>query len=81
MCVCRTDNGGRDWTALREGLPQENCYDVGFRHALDVHGNRVAFGSTTGNLFLSEDRGDSWQCLGQHFPPIYSVRFADPGPA
>jgi photosystem II stability/assembly factor-like uncharacterized protein len=76
LCVCRTEDGGETWAALREGLPQENCYDLTFRHALDASGDRIAFGTTSGNLFLSEDRGDTWECLGNYFPLIYSVRFA-----
>lgn len=76
LCVGRTQDGGQSWTELRNGLPQQHCYDIVFRHALDIDGEWLAFGSTTGNLFLSQDRGDSWQCLGYHFPPIYSVRFA-----
>jgi hypothetical protein len=47
-----------------------------YRHGLDVSGDTLAFGSTTGNVYLSEDRGDSWTCLGTHLPPVYSVRFA-----
>jgi hypothetical protein len=23
-----------------------------------------------------DDQGDSWQCLAEHLPPIYAVRFA-----
>ena len=76
LCVARTDDGGKSWTVFREGLPQENCYDVAYRHALDVRGDTVAFGSTTGNLYVSEDRGESWSCVGTSFPPILSVRFA-----
>lgn len=75
LCVSRTDDGGQTWTAFREGLPQQNCYDLVYRHGLDLCGDSVAFGSTTGNLFLSRDRGESWRCLGNHFPPIVSVRF------
>ncbi len=76
MCVCRTQDGGKHWEELRKGLPQENSYDVVYRHALDIRGNSLAFGSTTGNLYLSDNRGDDWKPLGQNFPPIYSVRFA-----
>lgn len=76
LCVCRTTDGGRSWTALRKGLPQEHCYDIVLRHALDLSGDALAFGSTTGNLFVSDDRGDSWRCLSHHLPPVYSVRFA-----
>ena len=76
LCVCRTDDGGKSWNIFRAGLPQENCYDVTFRHALDVRGDTLAFGTTTGNVYLSQDRGESWRCLGHDFPPVYSVRFA-----
>ena len=76
LFVGRTEDGGQTWQHLRNGLPQENCYDIVFRHALDLDGDRLVFGSTCGNLFYSEDRGDSWQSLGNYFPPIYSVRFA-----
>lgn len=75
LCVSRTTDGGRTWTAFREGLPQKGCYDVTFRHALDVRGDRLVFGTTSGNLFLSDDRGESWRTLGNYFPPIYSARF------
>jgi photosystem II stability/assembly factor-like uncharacterized protein len=76
LCVCRTEDGGKSWTELREGLPQENAYDVVYRHALDIDGETLAFGSTTGNLYLSEDGGELWKCVGGNLPPIYSVRFA-----
>jgi hypothetical protein len=75
LCVSRTTDGGTTWTTLRNGLPQENCYDVAFRHALDNRGDRLAFGTTTGNVFVSDDRGDTWKCIGNYFPPVYSVRF------
>lgn len=75
LCVARTTDGGVSWQTLRKGLPQEHAYDVVYRHALDVHGDTLCFGSTTGNVFVSEDRGESWQCVGHHFPPVHSVRF------
>jgi len=76
LCVARTTDGGKTWQAFRNGLPQENAYDIVLRHSLDIAGDCLCFGSTTGNLYLSEDRGEHWHCLGTHFPPIYSVRFA-----
>jgi photosystem II stability/assembly factor-like uncharacterized protein len=75
LFVARTTDGGESWTQLREGLPQQNAYDVVLRHALDVQGDVLAFGSTTGNLYVSEDRGDSWVPVAHNLPPIYSVRF------
>ncbi|HET6280675.1 MAG TPA: exo-alpha-sialidase [Polyangia bacterium] len=78
IVVSRTRDGGRTWQVLTEGLPQDHAYDLTFRHGLDVDasGRRLAFGSTTGSLWLTEDAGDRWTCLSTHLPPIYAVRFA-----
>ena len=70
-----TRDGGKNWTQLREGLPQEQAYDVVLRHALDFADDCLAFGSTTGNLYVSQDRGRSWETAANNLPPIYSVRF------
>ena len=75
LSVCRTTDGGENWTRLTRGLPQESAFDVTYRHCLDTDGDVLAFGTTTGNLYLSEDAGDSWQCLANNLPPVYSVRF------
>ena len=62
---------------LSEGLPQSHAYDVVYRHALalDDTGERLAFGSTTGGVWVSEDQGDSWACVTHTLPPVYAVRF------
>lgn len=75
LFVARTDDGGQSWTQQRKGLPQGNAWDVVYRHALANDAGCVAFGSTTGNLYVSEDGGESWTIVGNNFPPIYSVRF------
>ena len=45
--------------------------------ALDLSqdGQRLAFGSTTGALWVSEDQGDRWTEISAHLPPVYCVRF------
>lgn len=75
--VARTVDGGRTYELLRNGLPQEHAYDITFRHALVISpdGSTLAFGSTTGSLWISEDQGDSWQAVSEHLPPIYCLRF------
>lgn len=77
LVVTRTRDGGKTFQTLSKGLPQEHAYDVVFRHAMDLDetGNRLAFGSTTGNVWLSEDHGDSWRGLSTTLPPVYAVRF------
>jgi hypothetical protein len=78
VVVTRTRDGGASFEVLGDGLPQDHAYDLVFRHALDVDatGEVLAFGSTTGSLWLSEDGGDSWSTLSNHLPPVYAVRFA-----
>lgn len=76
LFVARTQDGGQTWQQLREGLPQERAHDVVYRHAMDISGDTLVFGSTTGNVYISEDRGESWHTLGNNFPPVYSARFA-----
>ena len=78
LVVTRTRDGGETFDILREGLPQQHAFDLVFRHALDVdeHGERLAFASSTGSLFVSENQGDSFECVTSHLPPVYCVRFA-----
>ena len=76
LFVARTTDGGETWQELRQGLPQEHAYDVVYRHALANKDGSVAFGSTTGNLYVSDDGGDHWTAVANNLPPIYSVRFA-----
>ena len=64
------------WKALRRGLSQEDAYDVILRHALANQEGVVAFGSTTGNLYVSDDGGEGWTTVANNLPPIYSVRLA-----
>ena len=78
LVVTRTRDGGRTFDVLGAGLPQRHAYDIAFRHALDVDGSgeRLAFGSSTGSLWVSDDQGDTWEPVSEHLPPIYCVRFA-----
>lgn len=78
VVVARTRDGGQSFEVLTDGLPQHRAYDLVFRHALDIDGSgtRLAFGSTTGSLWVSENQGDSWQTIASHLPPVYAVRFA-----
>ncbi|MEZ5365678.1 MAG: hypothetical protein R2748_25950 [Bryobacterales bacterium] len=77
VVVTRTRDGGKTFETLSKGLPQEHAYDLVFRHALDVDesGERLAFGSTTGSVWTSDDGGDSWSTVSTNLPPVYAVRF------
>jgi photosystem II stability/assembly factor-like uncharacterized protein len=76
LSVSRSRDGGKTWESLRAGLPQRDAYDLIYRHGLDVDdaGKRLAMGSTTGNLWVSESSGEAWQLVNAHLPPVYAVR-------
>jgi hypothetical protein len=78
LVVTRTKDGGKTFKSLTKGLPQKHAYDVIFRHALtiDQTGDRLAMGSTTGNVWVSENGGDSWALVSSTLPQVYAVRFA-----
>lgn len=78
VVVNRTRDGGRTFETLREGLPQEHAYDLTLRHALSLSddGDRLAFGSTGGAVWVSQNQGDQWTEVTAHLPPVYCVRFA-----
>lgn len=78
LVVNRTRDGGKTWQTLRKGLPQAHAYDLVYRHGLDVDasGKRLAFGSTTGGVWVSEDEGTSWKAVAARLPPVYCLRFA-----
>lgn len=73
LCVCRTEDGGKTWAALRSGLPQAHCYDIVYRHSLDRREDMLVFGTTTGNIFISENNGDDWSILSHHLPKVNVV--------
>ncbi len=78
LVVSRTRDGGRSFETLGQGLPGRDSFDLVYRHALalDDSGECLAMGSTSGNLWLSENGGDSWTLLNAHLPPIAAVHFA-----
>lgn len=77
LCVTRTRDGGQSFEVLRNGLPQQHCYDLVYRHGLAVadDGDTLLMGSTTGGLWVSENGGDAWREISTTLPPVYAVRF------
>ncbi|MEM8885284.1 MAG: glycosyl hydrolase [Planctomycetota bacterium] len=73
LAVARSEDGGASWQEMRNGLPQAHCYDIVFRHAMDAREGTVAFGTNSGSLFVSENRGSDWSALQRDLPTIYAV--------
>jgi hypothetical protein len=78
MAVTRTGDGGNSFSVLREGLPQQQCYDLVYRHGLAVSGDgsSLLMASTTGGVWVSDDAGSHWQTISTAMPPVYAVSFA-----
>ena len=76
LCVCRTDDGGKTWKAFREGLPQDSSFDIVLRHSFANQGETMVFGTNTGNLFVSENDGESWVAINNYLPTIFALCFA-----
>jgi hypothetical protein len=78
VVVARTRDGGRSFDVLSRGLPQRHAYDLVWRHglAVDATGGTLAFGSTSGGLWISENGGESWTAPDVRLPPVSAVRFA-----
>ncbi|MDE2686154.1 MAG: exo-alpha-sialidase [Chloroflexota bacterium] len=77
--VFRSRDGGRNWEALTNGLPQKNAYLHSMREgmATDSLGPcGVYVGTTNGQIFYSRDEGDSWEMMIDNLPPINSLEVA-----
>lgn len=73
LAVFHTQDGGQNWQSYREGLPQGTCFDIVLRHSLLLYGHLMVFGTTTGNLYYSRDKGQSWKAINHHLPSIYAL--------
>lgn len=74
--VYRSLNCGDSWEPLARGLPQEHAYTGVLRGAMAVDGLDpcgVYFGTTTGTIYASRDRGDTWHALPATLPRILCV--------
>jgi photosystem II stability/assembly factor-like uncharacterized protein len=78
--IYRSENAGESWDALTRGLPAgPNVRLKVLRHAMcadmfDPAG--IYVGTTSGQLFVSYDRGENWQLIVHYLPPIFSVSAA-----
>ncbi|HUN88987.1 MAG TPA: hypothetical protein VMU28_09355 [Terriglobales bacterium] len=74
--VYRSKTGGNEWEPLTKGLPQENCYVDILRDAMSVDTLDecgVYFGTTGGQVYGSNNGGDSWQAIVHDLPAVLSV--------
>jgi hypothetical protein len=76
-----TRDGGQSWRRLDEGFPHEQAWWTVKRQALcadacDPVG--LYLGNTNGEVWASDDEGDSFRCLFRHLPQVYAVTVGAP---
>jgi hypothetical protein len=72
--VYRSRDGGRTFSPLAHGLPEENAYDPVLRDGMCAGRAGVFFGTRGGRLFGSRDFGDTWTQMAGSLPSIVSVK-------
>ncbi|PZS32569.1 MAG: glycosyl hydrolase [Pseudonocardiales bacterium] len=80
--VFRTDDAGKTWTPLSEGLPQDDYYGIVLRDAMcadDADPAGIYFGTRNGEVFASADEGERWSQVAAHLPDVLCVRAATVG--
>ena len=74
--VYRSRTGGNEWEALTNGLPQANCYVNVLRDAMAVDQHEscgIYVGTSGGQVYASNDSGDTWSAIVRDLPPVLSV--------
>jgi photosystem II stability/assembly factor-like uncharacterized protein len=73
LTVFKTQDGGKSWISKNKGLPGSNAFDLVLRHAFAKQNDLMAFGTNNGNLYVSEDTGESWNSISQNLSTVNSV--------
>src|SRR5579871_5872139 len=77
--VYESRNAGRSWQRRDRGLPRGNAWLTVLRQAMctdDASTPGIYFGTTGGEVWASTNAGQSWRCIAQHLPEVYSVTVA-----
>ena len=77
--VWQTRDAGSSWRPLRKGLPQQDAHLGVLRAAMAIDNYDTPglyFGTSTGQLFASNDEGESWSEIASYLPAISSVEVA-----
>lgn len=77
LTIYRRGRGDGAWSPTGEILPREPRYTSVLRDAMTVDNHSetgIYFGTTSGNLYYTLDKGDTWDQLPGQLPRILSVR-------
>lgn len=77
LAVYRTSDAGISWQRQDRGLPQIGAFDIVLRQAFDIQGSHLVFGTNNGNVYHSEDNGESWSIITQNLTSVRSIKLLD----
>jgi len=72
----RTTDAGGSWTRQDRGFPSEQGWFTVKRQAFCADSHQplgLYLGTTGGEVWMSDDEGESWRTIAAHLPEIYSV--------
>jgi len=75
FAIWASDNRGKEWEKMDEGIPRESYFTV-LREGMVSDGEDpcgVYFGTTTGRLYIGRNQGREWESISEGLPPILSL--------
>ena len=76
-----TRDAGTSWQRRDQGFPRAQAWWTVKRQALCADGASplgLYLGTTAGEIWASDDEGDSFHCLFRHLPHVYAVTAGEP---
>ncbi|HKY46916.1 MAG TPA: sialidase family protein [Acidimicrobiia bacterium] len=74
LAAYRSTDGGDSWNVAGSGWPGAEQFTGVLRNAMDIDADgSVAFGTTSGQVYISADVGEHWEQLPFSFPRILTV--------
>jgi photosystem II stability/assembly factor-like uncharacterized protein len=70
--IVKSRDGGRSWQDIRSGLPDPlpgNIEGMALQHS-DATGTSLYIGTAVGDLYASDNAGESWTLAASGLPPI-----------
>ena len=71
-----TRDAGATWQRRDAGFPETQAWWTVKRQAMTADTSDplgLYFGTSSGELWMSQDEGREWSCIAQHLPEIYAV--------